>query len=111
VPVSQQAQFELRVERFIATIAGAFERAAAAGSLRPIEPKTAAAIYFDIVCGSLYRAYLDPTAAAVDPDETIHTMTEVLLFGIASPSFARDHRPVADLPSTINQTKAVSAAR
>ena len=109
VPASQQAQFEQRVERFIATIASAFEPAAAAGHLRDIDPKTAAAIYFDIVCGSLYRAYLDPAATSIDPEQTIPTLTDVLLFGIASPSFTHAHCPVAQPHAALTENEAVSA--
>lgn len=93
VPMQEQLLFEERLERFITTIAGAFERAAAAGDIRPIDPKTAAAIFFDIVSGWVYRAFFDPTAAPTDPALAVQTMTDVLLFGIASPAFARRHCP------------------
>lgn len=84
VPAPEQYQFEQRFEQFVNTITGAFEQAAARGQLRDIDPKTAASIFFDIVCGWVYRAYLDPTLAA-DPEQAIQTITDVLLFGIASP--------------------------
>ena len=96
VPMREQLLFEERLEGFISTIAGAFERAAAAGDIRPIDPKIAAAIFFDIVSGWVYRAFVDPTAAPTDPATAVQTMTDVLLFGIASPSFAQHHRPAPD---------------
>lgn len=97
VPVDQQLQFEQQLSSFIATIAGTFERAAAEGHIRPIDPRIAAAIFFDIVSGWVYRAYADPDTAPADPDAAVAFMTDVLLFGIATPSFAQQHHPDSDL--------------
>ncbi|MDQ3412887.1 MAG: TetR/AcrR family transcriptional regulator [Chloroflexota bacterium] len=98
VPAPEQYQFEQRFEQFVTTITGAFEQAAAAGQLGAVDPKTAAAIFFDIVCGWVYRAYLDPTLAAADPDHAIQTITDVLLFGIASPALTKLRCPLQESP-------------
>jgi AcrR family transcriptional regulator len=109
VPVEQQLQLEERVDHFVTTIGGAFERAAAAGHLRDIDPKTAAGIFFDIVCGWIYRAYLDPALVPADPTTAIRSLTDVLLFGIASPSFAHDHGPAPDPPVPLPTAEARAA--
>lgn len=102
VPAPEQFQFEQRFEQFVNTITTAFEQAAADGQLGPIDPKTAAAIYFDIVCGWVYRAYLDPALAAADPDHAIHTIIDVLLFGIASPRLGETRCPrFAETPDVL----------
>ncbi len=91
VPVQEHLHFEQRFEQFVDTISRAFVQAAADGQLREVDPKTAAAIFFDIVCGWVYRAYLDPALAAADPELAIQTITNVLLFGIASPKWTTTH--------------------
>lgn len=96
VPSSEHGPLEERLGQFIDTIGGAFERAAARGQIRGIDPKVAAGVFFDMVSGWVYRAYLDPTAAPVDPDQAIQTITDLLLFGIASPEFARSHCPAGE---------------
>lgn len=98
VPIEQQAQFEAELSSFIAVIAGTFKRAAAAGQIRPIDPTVAAAIFFDIVSGWVYRSYAEPDSMPSDPDEAVATITDLLLFGIATPAFAQQHRPNQDVP-------------
>ncbi len=110
VPAPEQYQFEQRFEQFVTTITGAFERAAAGGQLGAVDPKTAAAIFFDIVCGWVYRAYLDPTLAAADPDHAIQTITDVLLFGIASPTLMKARCPLqGESPTAPRAAKAWAA--
>jgi AcrR family transcriptional regulator len=99
VPVNQQLEFEAQLSSFISTIAGTFERAAAAGQIRPIDPRIAAAIFFDIVSGWVYREHADPDSAPTDPDAAVAIMTDTLLFGIATPAFAQQHQPDLDLPA------------
>jgi AcrR family transcriptional regulator len=95
VPGSEHGQFEQRLGLFIETIAGAFEGAARRGQIRDIDPRIAAAVFFDIVSGWVYRAYLDPSAAPVDPDAAVETIIDLLLFGIATPEFARAQATLA----------------
>jgi AcrR family transcriptional regulator len=97
VPVDQQLQFESQLSSFIATIAGTFERAAAAGQIRLIDPRIAAAVFFDIVSGWVYRAFADPESTPSDPDAAVAMMTDILLFGIATPAFAQQNHPDPDL--------------
>lgn len=99
VPMDQQVQFEAELSSFIAVIADTFKRAAAAGEIRPIDPTVAAAVFFDIVSGWVYRAYADPGTMPSDPDAAVAIMTDILLFGIATPSFAQEHHPNLDLPT------------
>jgi AcrR family transcriptional regulator len=107
VPVNQQLAFEAQLSSFIATIAGTFERAATAGQIRPIDPRIAAAVFFDIVSGWVYRAYADPESAPADPDAAVALMTDILLFGIATPSFAQQHHPDLDLDPPAGEPRAL----
>ena len=34
-----------------------------------------------------------------DPDAAVAIMTDILLFGIATPAFVQQHRPTPDLPT------------
>jgi AcrR family transcriptional regulator len=101
VPMSQQAEFEAELSSFIAVIAGVFERAIAAGQIRPVNPMVAAAVFFDIVSGWVYRSYAEPGSVPSDPDEAVSTITNMFLFGIATPAFARERGPDTDLPTDV----------